>query len=93
MMNILEKIDADLIEPQRLAACVLDQTTIERRHRPNDDWLLSSREALQAARFEMQLASVAAQNVAYGVTLHDDDRARLLLASARLEALAAEAGL
>lgn len=91
-MSIMDKIDADLIEPQRLAGCVLDQARIERRRPGNSGRPLTSREALQAARFEVQLTAVAAENLAQGFTLTDSDRARLLVAWARLEALALEAG-
>ena len=91
-MSIMDKIDADLIEPQRLAGCVLDQARIERRRPGGTGHRLTSREALQAARFEVQLAAVAAENLAQGFTLTDGDRARLLVAWARLEALAVEAG-
>lgn len=91
-MSIMDKIDADLIEPQRLAGCVLDQARIERRRPESNGRPLTSREALQAARFEVQLAAVAAENLAQGFTLTDGDRARLLVAWARLEALAVEAG-
>ena len=91
-MSIMDKIDADMIEPQRLAGSVLDQARIERRGHGGTERPLSAREALQAARFEMQLAALAAENLAHGVPLTDDDRARLLLASGRLQALAAEAG-
>lgn len=92
-MTIFEKIDADLIEPQRLAGSVLDQARIERKKPGSIGRPLSSRDALQAARFEVQLAAVAAENLARGIVLGDNDRARLLLAWARLEALASEAGL
>ena len=91
-MTIFERIDADLIEPQRLAGSVLDQARIERRLHGSSGRPLSSREALRAARFEVQLAAVAAENLARGIALDDGDRARLLLAWARLDALASEAG-
>ncbi len=91
-MTIFDKIDADLIEPQRLAGSVLDQARIERKMPGSNGRPLSSREALQAARFEVRLAAVAAENLAHGIALTDHDRARLLVAWARLEALAAEAG-
>ena len=91
-MSIMNRIEADLIEPQRLAGSVLDQARIERRRPGNNGRPLSSREALQAACFEVRLAAVAAENIARGFTLTDNDRARLLVAWARLEALATEAG-
>lgn len=89
----LTDIDPDLIEPQRLAGSTLDQARNERRRTRNPGPTLTAREALQAARFELQLAVVAIENVAYGIALNDADRARLILAGVRLEALAAEAGL
>lgn len=91
-MTIFDKIDADLIEPQRLAGSVLDEARNARKEPGGNARPLSSREALQAARFEVRLVAVAAENLAHGITLTDDDRARLLVAWARLEALAAEAG-
>lgn len=91
-MTIFDKIDADLIEPQRLAGSVLDQARIERKKPGSNGRPLSSREALQAARFEVQLVAVAAENLARGITLGEDDHARLLMAWARLEALSVEAG-
>lgn len=45
----------------------------------------NARDVLQAARFELLLAAVAASNMARGEKLTDADRARLLLAYKRLE--------
>ena len=91
--GILERIDADLIEPQRLAASVIDQLRIERR-RPaaNGPRGITAREALRALAFEAQLIAVAAENLAHGIALSDDDRARLLVAWGRITEIASEAG-
>lgn len=48
---------------------------------------LSPRQALSVLAFEVTLASVAADNVAYGVALSDADRARLRLAANRMNRL------
>jgi hypothetical protein len=89
--GILHRIDADLIEPQRLAGAVIDQTLIERRRRPEHRGQLTAREALVALKFEALVVALAAQNVARGISLSDDDRARLLVAWARIDTIAAEA--
>ena len=90
--TILERIDAGLIEPQRLAGSVIDEVVIQRRRRDCNGRALTAREALQALAFEAMLVSVAAQNLALGMALEDADLTRLLLAWSRIETLAAEAG-
>lgn len=76
----LNEIDADLIEPQRLAQCVVDQLRLERRGpRRTDSRGLSAREALQALAYEAHLVAVCAENQALGMPLTNDDRARLLV--------------
>lgn len=89
---MLERIDADLIEPQRLAGSVIDQLRIERRRQPRVQRGITAREALQALSFEAQLVALAAENVAHGLTLSDDDRARLLVSWGRITTIVAEAG-
>lgn len=84
----LDQIDADLIEPGRLAASVVDALLIERRRPPKSGPVgISAREALIALHCEAQIVVVAAQNVSQGVCLGDDDRARLMVAWARIEAV------
>ena len=90
--NIFERIDADLIEPQRLAGCVIDRVMIDRRKRDYTGRTLTAREALQAVRFEAQFVAVAAQNLAQGIALEADDLNRLLVAWARIDTIATEAG-
>ena len=90
--NILDLIDADLIEPQRLAGAVVDRVLIDRRKRDYAGRALTASEALKALAFEAMLVSVAAQNLALGMALGDADLTRLLLAWSRIETLAAEAG-
>lgn len=92
-MSILNKIDADLIEPQRVAQCVIDELTIARRRSGHSGRGLSAREGLQALDFEARLVAVAAQNVAHGMALQADDLSRLMLAWARITTIAKEAGL
>lgn len=91
----LDDMDADLIEPQRLADCVLDELRAERRRPPRDDRQrgISLRDAVTALRFEFTLVAVAAGNIAAGVALSDDDRARLMIAGLRIEAVLDEAGI
>lgn len=48
----------------------------------------SARDALSVLRFESLLTAVAAGNVAQGVVLSDEDRARLLQAVSRIEFIA-----
>ena len=89
----LDEIDADLIEPHRLAACVIDELKAERRRPPQSTHRgLSLREALTALRFEVVFVSVAAQNLARGLVVSDDDLARLMIAWARIESILDEAG-
>ena len=90
--NIFERIDADLIEPQRLAGSVIDEVVIQRRRRDYNGRALTAREGLQALTFETQLVAVVAQNLAQGITLEAGDLARLMVAWARIETIATEAG-
>ncbi len=48
----------------------------------------ASREALHALRQETLVVAIAAENVAGGITLSDDDRDRLILAASRIRATA-----
>lgn len=91
MNGILDRIDADLIEPQRLAECVIDRIKVDRRKRDYAGRPLSAREALLALTFEAQLVALCAENQAQGVALTDADRARLLVAWARITTIVSEA--
>ncbi len=88
MSGILETIDADLVEPQRLAQSVIDKLRVERR-RPRRDGArgLTAREALQALVFEAQLVALCAENQAQGVVLTNADRARLLVSWGLIETI------
>ena len=90
--NIFTRINADLIEPQRLAGCVVDQVLIERRRRDYTGRALSARDALKALKFEATFVSVAAQNLAQGIVLTADDLARLMIAWALIDTITSEAG-
>ena len=92
MTGILDRIDAGMIEPQRLAGAVVDRVLIDRRKRDYTSRALTAREALQALAFEAMLVSVAAQNLAQGMALGDADLTRLLLAWSRIDTIATEAG-
>ena len=86
--DILTRIDADLIEPQRLAQAVLDQLQIERRTDPTAG-RLTAREALQALYYEAFFVCITAHSLANGIVLRTVDLERLLLAWARIEAIIA----
>lgn len=85
----LDGIDADLIEPHRLAACVIDELRAERRRpdRVHGQRGLSARDTLIALRFEAAVVAVSAGNLATGMVLCEDDYARLMVAWARIEAV------
>lgn len=85
MTGILERIDADLIEPHRLAEAAIDQLKVERRKPPaKGPCGITAREALQVLAFETQLVALCAENQARGIVLADADRTRLLVAWARI---------
>lgn len=87
--GILDRIDADLIEPQRLAECVIDRIKVDRRkHGDAAGRPLSARESLIALHFEAHFVAVAAQNLAHGIALDADDLARLMVAWARIAFIA-----
>jgi len=90
--GIFERIDADMIEPQRLAGSVIDRLLIDRKKRDYTGRGLTAREALVALKVETLIVAVAAQNLARGMALVDADLTRLLVAWARIETLATEAG-
>jgi len=91
--GIFERIDADLIEPQRLAGSVVDRVLIDRRQRDYTGRALSAREALQALTFEATFVAVAAQSLAQGIALEAGDLARLMVAWAQIDILITEAGI
>ncbi len=85
MTGILERIDADLIEPHRLAEAAIDQLKVERRKPPaNGPCGITAREALQVLVFETQLVALCAENQAHDIVLTKADRARLLVAWGRI---------
>jgi hypothetical protein len=93
MNGILNRIDADLIEPQRLAESVIDQFKVERRKAPTAGPRgITAREALQVLSVEAQLVALASQNIARGIKLNDLDNARLMVAWARITTIISEAG-
>jgi hypothetical protein len=89
--SILERIDADLVEPQRLASSVIDQLRVEQRRPHRDDARgITTREALQVLVFEAQMVALCAENQARGIVLNDADRARLLVSWGLIETIYAE---
>lgn len=87
-------LDLSDVDVHRAADVALDHVHAQRsawareNRRPR---ALTARDALLALRFEAVLVWTAAQNVAEGVELTDDDRARLTLAAARIESILEEA--
>lgn len=82
--------EADLIEPQRLAACVLDDIAVDKRKPGAQRQRLAATDALAALEYEAHLVMVAAENVRHGVHLTDGDRERLFEAWRRVHALLKE---
>lgn len=95
-MNIRD-IDPHLIEPQRLAGCVLDTIIIERSKHGHTGRAITAREALQALTYEAHFVAYCALNVRKcleqcpcpGVSTSDIDR--LLIAKNAIDAITAEA--
>lgn len=93
MTTVLERIDADLIEPQRLAGCVIDELRSDRRRPPaKQRGGISAREALKALQFEAMVVMVSAEQLSIGKPLSDPDKARLVVAFSRIGTIASEAG-
>lgn len=88
MNSFIEEVDAE-----RRAECAQDAIRRSQREhaaahrRPA---ALTAREALAALSFETLVVWVAAGNLANGVELSDEDRARLTLAVKRIDALSLE---
>lgn len=86
----LNEIDADLIEPQRLAGSVIDHCIVKRK-RGETGRMMSPYEALKALVFEAEVVMVGAENLAFGMKLSDEDRQRLRVAVGRISTIAREA--
>ena len=86
----LADIDPDLIEPQRLAECVIDQLKVEERKTPRTGPRITAREALRALWFEVQVTVVAIQNVANGLELSTEDLDRVATAWTRIDRICRE---
>lgn len=89
-MNLSE-IDPDLIEPQRLAECVIDQLKVEGRKTPRTGPRITARDALRALWFEAQIIVLSANNVVNGMTLSGEDLERLAEAWNRIDRICREA--
>ena len=91
--DIFARIDADLIEPQRLAASVRDELLVDRGRPPARRFGngITAREALQALWFEANVVAVSAENLATGKVLTDADRVRLWVAYGNIYAIVQEA--
>jgi len=89
-MNILEAIDADLIEPQRLASSVIDKIITERNKSGHAGRALSARDCLLAIDYETQFMAVFAANLECGTTLTDEDWERFYSARRQIEFIVSE---
>ena len=74
----------EFVDAAKALGCWVDDGRPQVQTKPTP---LSPRQALSVLAFEVTLASVAADNVAYGVALSDADRARLRLAANRMNRL------
>lgn len=87
---VLDEIDSDLIEPERLAGSVIDNLRMK-RIQGKEGRLISPYEALKSIAFEAQLIMVAGENLECGLKLTDEDRSRLRIACMRINAIVREA--
>lgn len=87
---MLDEIDSDLIEPERLAGSVIDHLRTK-RNRGKEGRLISPYEALKSLAFEAQLIMVAGENLECGVKLTAEDRSRVRIACMRIDSIVREA--
>ena len=76
----------DFIDSAKALGCWVDDGQPHRPQRPKP---LPVSQAIQVLQFESMLTYVAAGNIARGVQLTDTDRARLLVASQRIQTISA----
>ena len=74
----------DFIDAAKALGCWVDDG---QPHRPQRSKPLPASQAIQVLQFESMLTYVAAGNIAHGVQLTDTDRARLLVASQRIQTI------
>lgn len=74
----------DFIDAAKALGCWVDDGQPHRPQRPKP---LPASQAIQVLQFESMLTYVAAGNIAHGVQLTDNDRARLLVASQRIQTI------
>lgn len=79
--------DLDFIDAAKTLGAWQEDGKPSKPRRPKP---LSANQAIQVLAFESLLTYVAAGNIAHGVQLSDTDRARLLVASQRIQAVAGE---
>lgn len=95
-MNIRD-IDPHLIEPQRLAGCVIDTINAERSRPGSTGRAITARDALLALCYEANFVAVCALNIRKCLeqcacpTLADSDINRLLIAKCAIDAITVEA--
>ena len=90
MSDILLEIDADLIEPHRLAGSVEDHLR-NKRKRGQGGRIISPYEALKALVFEAEIVRLCAENMSFGMKLGDQDLARLRAAHRLIDSIVREA--
>lgn len=82
--------EADLIEPHRLAASVIDDVLVERRKPAAQRRRLTPIEGHRALQYESCVTLVAAQNLAQGIELREADLDRLAEAARRIRVIQEE---
>lgn len=87
---VIDEIDGDLIEPERLAGSVIDHLRSKRKSGA-EGHLISPYEALKSLAFEAQLIMVAGQNIDHGIKLTAEDRSRIQIAWKRIDIIVKEA--
>ena len=77
--------DLEFIEAAKQLGTWINDDMPSREYRPT---LLSPRAALEILAFETNLVAIAAANIAHGVILTDDDRARVVTSAGRINLIA-----
>jgi DNA primase len=78
---------AEFVDAAKALGAWVNDGKPERQHKPT---ALSPRAALSALTFEANLVAIAAGNLAMGVILTDADRARLMVATGRINRVAGD---
>ena len=84
LANFMAEHGLDFISAARLLGAWQEDDKPNKPHRPKP---LPASQAIQVLAFESTLTAVAAGNIAHGIQLTDTDRARLLVAAQRINAI------